>query len=366
MNLQVNGRKILLAIESSCDETACALFDLTAFENQVPLEDCIIAEKLSSQVKLHSDFGGVVPELASREHIRNLPILVRKLFEETKIDEESISKIAVTAGPGLKGCLLVGVGYAKGFSFASDISLMPINHLEAHILSGFYQLTKSNYLNKLPALALLVSGGHTQILLIEAIGKYKIIANTQDDAAGEAFDKIGSILGFKYPAGRELSERARSGAAIYSLPQPVQNINDSFSFSGLKTAAGQLIKKEVGQIKSDAEKEKFINDFSASVELCIVQSLVNKFEFWITELAKSTKLNSIILCGGVAANELLKTTFRELGSKNEICALMPPQKFCTDNASMVAIAAALKLDSHPTHSFSMPFHVRARWPLSEL
>ena len=215
-------------------------------------------------------------------------------------------------------------------------------------------------------MALLVSGGHTQILLIEKVGEYKIIANTQDDAAGEAFDKIGSLLGFKYPAGKELSEWARNGSIVHTLPLPVQNVQDSFSFSGLKTAASQLIKKEVGQINSDIEKKKFIENFSASVENCIVQSLISKLEFWISDLAESHKLKSIVLCGGVAANETLKTAFKEVSIKNKLEALMPPFRFCTDNASMIAIAAALKMNNTITTNEPSTFPVKARWPLSEI
>lgn len=353
---------MLLSIESSCDETACSLFDYNSFLNNSPINTCIIDEVVSSQMLMHSEYGGVVPELASREHLKNLPTLVSMLLDRTKMSMNDITMISVTAGPGLKGCLLVGVSYAKGIALARNLPLYPVNHLEGHILSGFSSLSKNDLNSKLPALALLVSGGHTQLVYIKSIGDYEILANTNDDAAGEAFDKIGTLLGMSYPAGKEVSEKAKMGKAIYELPKVMASDPASYSFSGLKTAASLLIKKTINDPSLDIIK--FKQDFSASIQNAIVDALVSKLEFWVNKLLINNSLNSIVLCGGVAANNLLQEEFKKIGNKYNLPTYIPPFSLCTDNAAMISIATALRICFRNEHPSFDAFEVKARWPLA--
>lgn len=351
---------MLLSIESSCDESACTLFRCEDITPSETIQSVMHDELISSQVKLHELYGGVVPELASREHIKNIPLLVEHLLSKNKLSFRDISKIAVTSGPGLKGCLLVGVSYAKGLATGLSVPLYGINHLEGHILSPFCETPIQNIPDLLPALCLLVSGGHTQLIKIHTIGSYEILATTSDDAAGEAFDKIGTLLGFSYPAGRAVSEAAMHGSPIHPLPLPVQDSVHSFSFSGLKTAAFTYVKKQNFINSVREEKDRFISDFSASLEAIIVRSLVSKTTYFLS----NGSYRSLLLCGGVAANRYLRSEIESCAAQYTIPCLIPRPFLCTDNATMIGAVAILKYILNGLNPSNENLQVRARWGLS--
>lgn len=316
---------MLLALETSCDETALALISLDKpIVECAKVEDFLVAELLSSQVKLHEAYGGVVPELAAREHLTNLPVLFDKLLKDQKLDVSQIKVIAVTRGPGLKGSLLVGFCFAKAFAFAKQIPLIPLNHIEGHIFAGLL-LEKEKRL-EYPCLALVVSGGHTELVYMESFRKYQIVARTMDDAVGEAFDKSATLLGLPYPGGPALAECAKRGIlGKFNFPVGVSNSDRSFSFSGVKTAIARVVRSLA---KIDEQTK---NDLSASIEHCLVQALVAKTE----KAIRKYKPKSLLLTGGVAANETLRIALENLVKKFGIRFSVPPKKWCTDNAVML-------------------------------
>ena len=315
---------MLLAVETSCDETAVTLLEIGKDT------DFILAEYISSQVKLHQPYGGVVPELAAREHVINLPVLVDKALSETKLEVKDIEAIAVTRGPGLKGCLLVGVSYCKGLSRALGVPLIPINHLEGHLWAGF--LMPIELQPEYPCLSLVVSGGHTLLILMRGFREYETLASTRDDAAGEAFDKVASLLGLPYPGGPALSREAEKGDRTrYPLPIGMAKDLSSFSFSGLKTAVQRLV-RDLGKVAFEPQVRA---DIAASVEWAIVRALVDKSMEHIKSRAEKPK--SFLLTGGVAANGFLRKTFAEALSTSGIKFCVPSHRWCTDNASMIGV-----------------------------
>lgn len=323
---------MLLAIETSCDETAVCLFKLE--KNDEPVQN-VVHEIISSQASLHGKYGGVVPELAAREHIKNLPLLVSNACADAGINLSELTAIAVTQGPGLKGCLLVGVSFAKALSHSLEIPLIPIHHLEAHIFSGF--LLKKEDQPQYPFLTLLVSGGHSALIYVESFRNYKIVASTQDDAAGEAFDKGAVLLGLSYPGGPEISRWAEKGdSKKYDLPVGMPRDMEKFSFSGLKTALARkkndLEKEFLDQVLSDL----CLSDLCASYQQTIIDSLM------IKSLAAVEKLcpQSFLLTGGVAANKSLREQFAKMLKTKNVHFSAVPHKWCTDNAVMVAALAA--------------------------
>jgi len=312
---------IVLGIESSCDETGLALLEISDDGGQAQL----LGEVLASQIKLHELYGGVVPELASREHMRNIPVLFDELMNQAGVSLTQIDGIGVTAGPGLKGCLLIGVTFALGLQVAHRIPVFPVNHIEAHIMSAelHFPTLKPTYL------ALVVSGGHTEIILVSGLGRYSCLARTRDDAAGEAFDKSANLLNLPYPGGAQLAKLADevSGSKRFSLPRIGREM-EGFSFSGLKTAVSLLVRKNQAILSEDS---------SARHEICwviqdaIVDALVNK-------TVKEVKARGLplVVCGGVSAN-------RELGRRlRDKCreVYVPPLKHCVDNGAMIAYLAA--------------------------
>jgi N6-L-threonylcarbamoyladenine synthase len=311
----------ILGIESSCDETGVAVLDV-----EPSGEAHIFGECLASQVALHEKYGGVVPELASREHMRNLPLLLEELFSKSGVTLKEIDGIGVTCGPGLKGCLLIGVTFAQGLAAARQVPLFPVNHIEGHILSG--ELHTPGL--KPPYIALVVSGGHTEILLVEGLGKYSCLCRTRDDAAGEAFDKSANLLGLNYPGGARLAATAEQAAgrrSRFTLPRVGREMED-FSFSGLKTAVLLLIKKS---------RELLDTDPTAMVEICwtiqdaIVDALVVK--------AVREVMNRglpLVVCGGVSANTELRRRLQAKCPEVHV----PPLRHCVDNGAMIAYVAA--------------------------
>lgn len=327
-------KKIILGIETSCDETAAAVVVMDE-QNQFKIYSNIV----SSQVKIHTPFGGVYPELASREHSQNIIVVVEKALEQAKIIPEDIDAIAVTFGPGLIGSLLIGITGAKTYAQLWQKPLIPVNHLEGHIYANFINNSDIKY----PAIGLIVSGGHTLLLEIPALGNYKLIGETLDDAAGEAFDKVAKFLGLSYPGGPALSKLAESGDDTkYAFTLPLnRNDNFDFSFSGIKTAVVNLV-NTLGGKDNLTQKQKA--DICASFQKTAVDSLCKK-----TLLAsKYINAQTLIIGGGVSANRLLRQRLEIESQKANIKFLKPEIELCTDNAVGIAIAGLVKLTQGKT------------------
>ncbi|GAV21180.1 N6-L-threonylcarbamoyladenine synthase [Mariprofundus micogutta] len=317
---------IFLGIESSCDETAVALYegDISSGDGK------LIAEQVASQIETHARFGGVVPEVASREHLAALPPMVESLMQDAGFTFDQIDQIAVTAGPGLMGALLVGTSYARALGMVHHIPVMPIHHMEGHLLApGIDKL-----LPEFPFITLLVSGGHTMLVRVDGIGSYSIVGQTLDDAAGECFDKSARLLGLPYPGGPEIARLAQQGdAKRFTLPRPMlQKDNLHFSFSGLKTAVMYAVKNAGGIDSFDAQA---ISDMAAAIESAICEVLVKKsIKACIQEDAPR-----LVIAGGVAANRSLREQLFEMAARKQIEVHLPDPKHCTDNAAMIAYAA---------------------------
>ena len=314
----------ILAIETSCDETAAAVIDSNKG---------LIAHSIFSQVTLHKKFGGVVPELASREHIRMLLPLIDELLRSNHLDLEAIDAIAYTAGPGLVGALLVGSVLANGLAFSLGIPSIPIHHMEAHLLAPILEGDDL----KMPFIALLVSGGHTLLVDVQKQGSYKLLGQTLDDAAGEAFDKGAKLLDLDYPGGPAIAELALSGhPGVYHFPRPMIKTkkNMNFSFSGLKTALMYKIR--------ELNKEQMLTNqtkanLAYAYEEAIVDSLIHK-----TNLAiELTGIKSVVVAGGVGANQKLRENMKLKLAKRDAQVTYPRIEFCTDNAAMIALAGLL-------------------------
>lgn len=334
---------IILGIETSCDESAVSLLRIEDGSNPQ-----IIHESISSQVRLHEAYGGVVPELASREHLKNLPLLYAQALEKTSITLKDIDCIAATQGPGLKGCLLMGLGFAKALSVASGKPFLGVNHIEGHILSPFLEHPIT-----FPYLALVVSGGHTELVHVKDVGDYTILGRTIDDAAGEAFDKSANLLGFAYPGGALLAARADShGASSYRLPRVMREAH-GFSFSGLKTAVHQLIVREGGFAITEDKR----SDLAAAIQEAIVDALLYKLKKAITD----TGVRTIAVVGGVAANKKLQ---RDIAALPGITMYVPSTLHCTDNASMVAYAGAMRFMRGQKSDLNIS--AIARWPVEDI
>jgi N6-L-threonylcarbamoyladenine synthase len=324
----------ILAIETSCDETAVAI--LKAKEGKMK----ILANVVASQIKIHQKYGGVYPTLAKREHQRNLPFVLKKALKKAglKISAPEIDLIAVTIGPGLEPCLWTGINFAKTLSQNWKIPLFPVNHIESHILVNFFNQKYETIKKHLPAICLVVSGGHTQLLLMRDIGKYKIIGETRDDAAGECFDKTARILSLGYPGGPLLAKMAeelktKNLKFKINLPRPmIYQKNYDFSFSGLKTAVLYDFQKRPKKIQ---KSERYKREMAKEIQQAIVDVLVTK----TIRAVKEFKSKTIILGGGVAANKELRKKLKTEGRKLKINLLIPPPLFCTDNALMIAVTA---------------------------
>lgn len=334
---------LVLGIESSCDETGVALYDGSAG---------LLAHVLYSQVATHATYGGVVPELASRDHIQKLLPLIQTLLQEAKKTLAAVDGIAYTAGPGLAGALLVGAAFAQSLAYARKIPCLGIHHMEGHLLSPLLEQDHP----ELPFLALLVSGGHTLLVKVQAIGDYQVLGESLDDAAGEAFDKTAKLMGLSYPGGPRLASLASRGDATrYALPRPLIHRPDlMFSFSGLKTAVAQLLLKE------DLQNEQVKADIAASFQAAVVDVLVSK----TLRAVKMTGLKRVVVSGGVSANLQLREQLQAGLASQGGRAFYPRLEFCTDNGAMIAFAGCLRLQAgqYRQHDFS----VKARWSLDEL
>ncbi len=332
---------LILGIESSCDETGLALYDS---------ELGLLSHALHSQVAMHQDYGGVVPELASRDHVRRVVPLAREVAARAGRELAQVDAVAYTEGPGLAGALLVGAAFARSLAFALNVPAVGIHHLEGHLLSPL--------LSKRPPafafIALLVSGGHTQLMRVTGVGHYELLGETLDDAAGEAFDKTAKLLGLGYPGGPAVSALAETGRpGRFKLPRPMLNSGDlEFSFSGLKTAVAMLVRSQ----PSDPETQA---DIARAFQDAIVEVLVAKC---VSALQK-TDLDRLVIAGGVGANRQLRAGLDAAGKREGFEVFYPELELCTDNGAMIAFAAALRWKAG-LPAADLAFSVRPRWELA--
>jgi len=344
----MSKKPIILGIESSCDETAASV--ITENEQGIPI---ILSNIVSSQVEVHKEFGGVVPELAARAHIEKIDWIVQKAIDESKIKIENIDAVASTAGPGLIVCLSVGLSFGKSFASAMNIPFISVNHLEGHALSP-----KLNSVLNYPYLLLLISGGHSQYLSVEGIGNYKRLGTTIDDALGEAFDKTAKLLGIEFPGGPQIEILAEKGDPDkYQLPKPIFHKGGcNLSFAGLKTAILKVSKN----IKS--EQDKF--DIAASFQRTILEIMYKKTKNAFTEYEKNNLNNkTFVVAGGVAANKKIRTMLINLCEENNYKSIFPPINLCGDNAAMIAMVGLEKFKLKQFNNLDFP--AKPRWPLDE-
>ena len=343
---------VILGIETSCDESGVALYDT---------QRGLLGHAVHSQVALHAEYGGVVPELASRDHVRRVLPLVRGILAQSGCPLRALTAVAYTQGPGLAGALLVGASIAHGLAYALGIPAIGVHHLEGHLLSPL--LFKPSL--RFPFVALLVSGGHSQLMQVTGVGRYALLGETHDDAAGEAFDKTAKLLGLGYPGGPALARLADAGTpGRFRLPRPMldhlEKSGDlNFSFSGLKTAVVTLLKR--GELDAGGRA-----DLAAEFQAAIVEVLVRKS---IAALDQ-TGLSQLVVAGGVGANRLLRQELDARARHGGHDVYYPPLEFCTDNGAMIAFAAALRLEHSPpaarSPSVAQGFSVRPRWHLEDL
>jgi N6-L-threonylcarbamoyladenine synthase len=342
---------IVLGVESSCDETGLALYDT---------ERGLLSHALHSQVAMHEEYGGVVPELASRDHIRRALPLLEQTLAKAGIAAASIDAIAYTQGPGLAGALLVGSSVACSLALALDKPVLGVHHLEGHLLSPLLATERPEF----PFIALLVSGGHTQLMRVDGVGRYTLLGETLDDAAGEAFDKSAKLLGLGYPGGPAISRLAEFGDPLaYTLPRPMLHSKDfNFSFSGLKTAVLTVVKNHEEKIVANiCEQDK------ANIARGFVDAIVDVLTAKCVSALRHTGLKRLVIAGGVGANAQLRAALDAAAEKRKFRVFYPELEFCTDNGAMIAFAGALRLQRNPalaTRDYA--FNVRPRWPLDEL
>jgi len=336
----------VLGIETSCDETGVALYDT---------DGGLLAHALHSQVAMHEAYGGVVPELASRDHIRRVLPLTEAMLRESGSTDADLDGIAYTQGPGLAGALLVGASIANALAFALDIPALGVHHLEGHLLSPLLSEPRPEF----PFVALLVSGGHTQLFAVRGIGDYALLGDTQDDAAGEAFDKTAKLLGLSYPGGpalAELAQRGRTGSPSIRLPRPMLDSGDlNFSFSGLKTAVMTLVRSDAARAGDQRSA-----DIACEFETAVVDILVAK----ALEALEVTGWRRLVVAGGVGANRSLRQRLDEGAAARGARVYFPEPRFCTDNGAMIALVGALRLADGSSGDYA--FCVRPRWDLASL
>ena len=341
---------LILGIESSCDETGVALVRSTG--DAVPT---LLSHALHSQIEMHQAYGGVVPELASRDHIRRVLPLAKEVLAESGQTLADVDVVAYTRGPGLAGALLVGAGVACALGAALNKPVLGVHHLEGHLLSPFLSADPPEF----PFVALLVSGGHTQLMRVDGVGRYAILGETIDDAAGEAFDKSAKLMGLGYPGGPALSRLAEQGdAAAFKLPRPLLHSgNLDFSFAGLKTAVLTQAKK----LGDELEARKA--DLAASTEAAIVEVLVKK----TLAALKQTGLKRVVVAGGVGANRHLRAQLNAACAAAKVRVHYPELHLCTDNGAMIAMAAAMRLQAGQQQANTdYAFDVKPRWPLDAI
>ncbi|OSI11703.1 tRNA (adenosine(37)-N6)-threonylcarbamoyltransferase complex transferase subunit TsaD [Neisseria canis] len=346
---------LVLGIESSCDETGVALYHT---------ERGLIGNQLHTQMAMHAEYGGVVPELASRDHIRRLVPLTHACLKEAGQTFGDIDAVAFTQGPGLGGALLAGSGYANALAFALGKPVIPVHHLEGHLLSPLLAEDKPDF----PFVALLVSGGHTQLMAVRGIGDYTLLGESVDDAAGEAFDKTAKLLGLPYPGGAKLSELAKLGRPdVYTFPRPMLHSHDlQMSFSGLKTAVLTAVQKAEAASENGSLSEQTRNDICRAFQDAVVDVLFAKAKQALID----TGFRTLVVAGGVGANWKLRESLAALSIKpapktkpEAVKVFFPPLPLCTDNGAMIAFAGAMHLQKSAQAG---AFNVKPRWPLTDI
>lgn len=332
----------VLGIETSCDETGVAIYDD---------KQGLLANQLYSQVKLHADYGGVVPELASRDHVRKTVPLIQAALKEANLTSSDINAVAYTAGPGLVGALLVGATVGRALAFAWDVPAVAVHHMEGHLLAPMLEDNPPAF----PFVALLVSGGHTQLISVTGIGEYELLGESIDDAAGEAFDKTAKLLGLDYPGGPMLSKMAAQGSAgRFVFPRPMTDRPGlDFSFSGLKTFAANTI-------RDSGSDEQTRADIARAFEDAVVDTLMIKCRRALDQ----TGFKRLVMAGGVSANRTLRAKLAEMMAKRHGEVFYARPEFCTDNGAMIAYAGMVRLKAGCVTDLSVS--VRPRWPLAEL
>ena len=345
----MSKKPIILGIETSCDETAASI--ITENDQGVPI---ILSNIVSSQVAVHREFGGVVPELAARSHIEKIDLITKKAIEESDISLEEVDAVAATAGPGLIVCLSVGLSFGKAVASSLGKPFIAVNHLEGHALSP-----KLNSVLNYPYLLLLISGGHTQFLNVQGLGKYKRLGTTIDDAIGEAFDKTAKMLDIEFPGGPQIEEYAKKGDPNkYELPKPIFHKGGcNLSFAGLKTAVLRIVK----QIKTDQEKYDLAASFQKTIEEIIYKK--SKVAFKEFKNINKDRANTFVVAGGVAANKKIREVLTTLCNEEHFKAIFPPLNLCGDNAAMIAMVGLEKYKLRQFNELDHP--AKPRWPLDE-
>jgi len=352
---------LVLGIESSCDETGVALVRLPAGGGAPQL----LAHALHSQIDMHQAYGGVVPELASRDHIRRVVPLTRQVMAQAGVPLSSLNLVAYTSGPGLAGALLVGAGVSCALATALGLPTLRVHHLEGHLLSPFLSEDPPTF----PFVALLVSGGHTQLMRVDGVGRYALLGETVDDAAGEAFDKSAKLMGLPYPGGPHLSRMADQGREdAFDLPRPMMHSgNLDFSFAGLKTAVRTKLVQmgclDDASLRQQADVQLKLKDLAASTQAAIVDVLVSKS----LSALKQTGLKRLVVAGGVGANQRLRAQLNQACSRRGVRVHYPELHLCTDNGAMIALAAAMRLQAGMGHVDQPPImQIKPRWELDSL
>ena len=337
----------ILGIETSCDETGVAIYDE---------EKGLIANQLHTQIALHADYGGVVPELASRDHIRKLAPLLQAALQEAHLTAKDIDSIAYTSGPGLVGALLVGSTVARSLAYAWNIPAIGVHHMEGHLLAPMLEENPPHF----PFVALLVSGGHTQLVRVDGVGRYELLGESIDDAAGEAFDKTAKLLGLDYPGGAALARLALKGTPNrFAFPRPMTDRPGlDFSFSGLKTFAANTLHQVVQEEGELTEQSK------ADIAYAFQEAVVDTLAIKCKRALKQTGLKRLVIAGGVSANKQLRQTLAELMQQLGGEVFYPQPQFCTDNGAMIAYAGFLRLKQGQQQDLAI--EVRPRWAMTEL
>jgi N6-L-threonylcarbamoyladenine synthase len=345
----MSKKPIILGIESSCDETAASI--ITENDQGFPI---ILSSIISSQIDIHKDFGGVVPELAARSHIEKIDIITKKAIEDSGVNLKDIDAVAATAGPGLIVCLSVGLSFGKAVASSLNKPFIAVNHLEGHALSP-----KLNSKLDYPYLLLLISGGHTQFLSVQGLEKYKRLGTTIDDAVGEAFDKTAKMLGIEFPGGPQIEEYAKKGNPNkYELPKPIfYKGGCNLSFAGLKTAVLRIVK----QIKTNQEKYDLAASFQKTVEEILYKK--SKVAFKEFRNINNNKENIFVVAGGVAANKKIRKILTSLSEEENFKAIFPPLDLCGDNAAMIAMVGLEKFKLKKFDKLDHP--AKPRWPLDQ-
>jgi N6-L-threonylcarbamoyladenine synthase len=333
---------LVLGIESSCDETAVALFHS---------ERGLLAHEVYSQIELHAQYGGVVPELASRDHIRKLTPMIRQVMDQSEFALTDLDGLAYTAGPGLVGALLVGASIGRSLAFALGIPAVAVHHMEGHLLAPMLEEEHPEF----PFVALLVSGGHTQLVRVDGIGQYRMLGESIDDAVGEAFDKTAKLLGLPYPGGPELSKLAEKGSPDrFRFPRPMTDRPGmDFSFSGIKTHAIVTLQQNGDDAQTKA-------DIACAFEIAVAETMAIKCRRAMQE----TGLSTLVMAGGVSANKRLRQRLKQLAHKHQWQVFYPGKAFCTDNAAMIAFAGCQRLLAGQNQG--LDYRAKARWSLEEL